>query len=106
MQTSTHRPATARTQTHKAPVYPDYAASSDPAFFLACLLREQAQYDALGTITGGHSFHRKPLQFRDVIYTSLGRCSNEIEKSLRYVISDGLLPFAHAHTTYFAKVAA
>lgn len=65
------------------------------------MLREQSQYEELLSLTNDKGFFKKTDQFKDAIHTSAGRTYNEIQKSLKYVISDGLLPFAHAHTTYF-----
>lgn len=108
MQTSTPRLTKARKPTTKAPAtkapaYPEHQASEHTGYFLACLLREQAQYEALCTISAAAGFYRKPQALQDAIFSAQGHTSVEIERSLRYVISDGLLPFAHASTTYFDR---
>lgn len=101
--TTTQRKATSRTKARTAPVYPDHLAASNHAYFLATLLREQAQLEELAALYCAPGFLRKPDQFQDAIYCAAGRTKHEINKSLKFVVDDGLLPFAHAHTTYFAQ---
>lgn len=100
MQTTTHRPARARKAA--APVYPRTNANH-PGYFLACLLREQGQREALCVLTNKNGFFRQPESLQDAVYRSIANIDNQIEQSIKWVVQDGQLPFAHAQTTYFEQ---
>lgn len=58
----------ASTQACKTPVYPEHQSSDNIGFFLACLLREQAQRDALHQLTREKSFPRKSQPLQHAVY--------------------------------------
>ncbi len=97
------RAVRASTQACKTPVYPEHQSSDNIGFFLACLLREQAQRDALHQLTREKSFPRKSQPLQHAVYHGITLHDEEIKKSIKYVIQDGMLPYAHAYTTYFDK---
>lgn len=96
MQTTTTRPPRAR----ETPTYPSHQHHNSPAFFLGCLLREQAQQEAIRHLAIKEVF-RKNRALADAAFHCVCRLDEAIKKSIKYVVEDGLLPFAHARTTYF-----
>lgn len=101
MQISAQRSVRTKSQAHNTPAYPEHQSSDHPGFFLACLLREQTHREELIRLTRSADFRRKTEPLKAAIYSGASLLEKEICSSLKYVIQDGLLPFAHAHTTYF-----
>ncbi len=86
----------------RIPVYPDLPLPGQPqSFWLAAYLRDAAHLDEINAQIKKPGFHNKKDAYVGAIYTARQALLKEAQESFKYVISDGLLPFAHAHTTYF-----
>ena len=82
--------------------YPELPDNSDDkAFWLAAYLRDQAELAQLQQLTQTKEFCRKNLALQHAIYGAINHQRNDIRLSLGYTLQNGLLPFAHASTTYF-----
>lgn len=109
MQTSTHsRRAPRRAQAAKGKLpFPQLPDSGSRFFWLAAYFNDLAQLEALSTVCDrAHSASRRRPYIELLALTSA--CSHrrdELQKSFKYVVSDGLLPFAWAGTTVFATEA-
>lgn len=84
----------------KAP-YPELPDSESKAFWLAAYLCYQAELEQLRKITEAKGFWRKNSALQHAIYGAIRHQHDEIKLALGYTVQEGLLPFAHAHTTYF-----
>jgi hypothetical protein len=100
MQTATtQRTVKART---KAPVYPDLPQTSHKGFWLAALLRDQAEMHELEQlITKAYAKFNGNKPRNMALMGAHGHQQRELNESARNAQEFGLLPFAHAHTTYF-----
>lgn len=101
MQTTTQRPAKARSQATKRPVYPRYPDTEHPGFWLAVLLCKQCELDEIQVIRRGKGFSNKSDRLQSAMWSALSLMREDMKLALGYVVEEGLLPFAHAHTTYF-----
>ena len=106
---TTQRSVRARSKAKPHFAYPEHqvgCSGTDPKFMLACWLREQAQREALKELVHSKSFDKKSEPLRYGVYAGMLALEEAAKISLKYVVRDGMLPFAHAHTTYFEQVAA
>lgn len=82
--------------------YPELPDNSgDKAFWLAVYLRDQAELAQLQQLTQTKEFWRKNPALQHAIYGAINHQRDEIRLSLGYTLQNGLLPFAHASTTFF-----
>lgn len=82
--------------------YPELPENSDDkAFWLAAYLRDQAELDQLRQLTQTKEFWRKNRAFQHAIHGAINHQRDDIKLSLGYALQNGMLPFAHARTTYF-----
>ena len=84
--------------------YPKLPDSAHKGFWLAVYLQQQAELDQLQRFSQTKECKKKNLAFTSAIYLAIHHYGEEIKLSLGYAKKDGLLPFAHASTTYFAEV--
>ncbi len=105
MQTATtQRTVKARSKAPKKAqvAYPELPrGASGGEFFLAAWLIEMAEYEGLQTLINRASFGKEPKALRYGVFAGAGAILDRAKISLEYVVRDGMLPFAHAHTTYF-----
>lgn len=98
MQTTTRRTRNA----HKPAVFPNLPSTDHPGFWLAAFLRDAAELDALKE---QRRLYNKKKSYCEITGRAFSSADYELRKiashSLSYAVRDGLLPFAHAHTTYF-----
>ena len=73
----------------------------DKAFWLAVYLRDQAELAQLQQLTQTKEFLRKNRAFQHAIHGAINHQRDDIKLTLGYTLQNGMLPFAHAHTTYF-----
>ncbi len=99
--TATQRAAVARTPARSKPVYPQLPDTDHPGFWLAVFLREQAELDEVRKIQQSKGFYKKPEALQYAVHTSQRLMREQMKVSQGYLIEEGQLPFAHAHTTYF-----
>lgn len=100
MQTATtQRAVKARS---KAPVYPELPGTEHKGFWLAALLRDQAEMDELEKLVKWSYAKRDTNTPRNMaLIGAHGHQQREVKESATQTQKRGLLPFAHAHTTYF-----
>jgi hypothetical protein len=96
----------ARKPASKAPCYPDLpddiSIRGRGDFWLAIAFRTGAEYEALQNVlftTYKAKRENKVLQM--ALCGAMGELERATRKAIKDVIKEGLLPFAHAHTTYF-----
>lgn len=102
MTTTTRRAPRA----HKAekPLYPELPNTDHPGFWLAAFFRDMAELDCLDKLHS--SLYRRSNVDRvtcTAISGAIGHARQELATAAGYVKDEGLLPFAHQHTTYFAQ---
>lgn len=98
---TTQRATVARTPARSKPVYPRLPDTNHLGFWLAVLLCEQAELEEVCKFQRAKGFFSKPTALQYAMYTSARLMRDQMKVTLGYVIEEGLLPFAHAHTTYF-----
>lgn len=103
VQTSTQRPVTKRRRTTAAPALPYLDSHNQPErlFWLCQYFRDLAEQDALALLSNELSRCNRSHILQMAVIGAQGNKRNDIKTSLGYVVSDGLLPFAHARTTVF-----
>lgn len=101
MQTATtQRAVRARTKA-AAPVRPRLPNTEHPGFWLAVFLIQSAELDALVKHTRSAAMRKTPSVLQDALYDAQRLMRGEIGLPVGYMVKEGLLPFAHVHTTYF-----
>lgn len=101
MQTATtQRAVKARTKA-PASVYPRLPSSEHPGFWLAVFLIDSAELEALDKHRRTAAIRKAPWVLKQALWNSQRLMRENMQLSTGYVVQEGLLPFAHAHTTYF-----
>ena len=107
MQTSTHSPTRATTARRavrsKPAVYPRLPDTDRPGFWLAVFLIGMAELDELNKISQAKGYWLKSDAFQGAIHTTKRLMREDLKVATGYMVEDGMLLFAHAHTTYFAQ---
>ena len=102
--------ATRKTPASKAPAYPDLPdpETAKPGVFrLAWFLLESAEQEALQKPLDACYCARQPNNILKLALCSAVNAKRyEAYSAIKQVLSAGLLPFAHSHTTYFDQQAA
>ncbi|MDP3651631.1 MAG: hypothetical protein Q8R67_08105 [Rhodoferax sp.] len=103
MQTSTQRPAAKRCSPTAAPALPYLDSSEHPErlFWLCHYFRDLAELEALTALSSELCRRNRSHITQMAVIGAKGHQRNHVKLSLEYVVSDGLLPFAHAGTTVF-----
>jgi hypothetical protein len=94
-----------RRQRTKAPVYPTLPDTENSAFWLAALLRDHAEHEALIKLADKTS-SKRVVCHHALVHAQYEKLQKIKETSGKYCLNDGLLPFAWAGTTYFEQVPA
>ncbi len=101
MQTATPQRTSRRPQARKAPVYPELPSSDDKGFSLAVLLRDQAEEESVSQLTSTKAFSKLTKPLRYAMFGAQAEAREQARTYAGYCQKEGLLPFAHAQTTYF-----
>lgn len=101
MQTGTTQRAVKARVKAPAPVRPRLLNTNHPGFWLAILLINQAEIDAVSAHRHSKTAAKWPQALVEGMWNAERLMKQELQLSLGYVQKEGLLPFAHAHTTYF-----